>query len=75
VIFHWLLTVSRIPVVSGFPVNHVSAIPSSQRQGVMDCGHGLKGKAVVMDTSKVVVGTSQKGQAAVGCQPTRLGGE
>ena len=48
-----------------------SAIPSSQRQAVMDRGHSLNGEEVVMDTSKVVVGTSQKGEVAVGCQPIR----
>ena len=37
-----------------------SAIPSSQRQAVMDHGHSPKGEEVVMDTSQVVVGTSQK---------------
>jgi len=37
-----------------------SAIPSSQRQAVMDRGHSPKGEEVVMGTSQVVVGTSQK---------------
>jgi len=46
-----------------------SAIPSSQRQAVMDRGHSPNGEEVVMDTSQVVVGTSQKGEVAVGCQP------
>ena len=41
-----------------------SAIPSSQRQAVMDRGHSPNGEAVVMDTS-------QKGEEAVGCQPIR----
>jgi len=35
----------------------------------MDRGHSLNGEEVVMDTSQVVVGTSQKGEVAVGCQP------
>jgi len=48
-----------------------SAIPSSQRQAVMDRGQSPEGKEVVMDTSQVVVGTSQKGEEAVGCQPIR----
>jgi len=48
-----------------------SAIPSSQRQAVMNRGHSLNGEEVVMDTSQVVVGTSQKGGEAVGCQPIR----
>jgi len=46
-----------------------SAIPSSQRQAVMDCSQSPTGKEVVMDTSQVVVGTSQEGGEAVGCQP------
>ena len=36
--------------------------------------HGLSSpecKEVVVDTSQVVVGTSQKGEEAVGCQPMR----
>ena len=36
--------------------------------------HGLSSaefKEVVVDTSQVVVGTSQKGGEAVGCQPIR----
>jgi len=37
-----------------------SAIPSCQKQAVMDLGHSPNGKEVVMDTSQVVVGTSQK---------------
>ena len=49
-----------------------SAIPSSQRQAVMDRGHSPNGEEVVMDTSQVVVGTSQKGGEAVGGQPIRL---
>jgi len=48
-----------------------SAIPSSQRQAVMDRGHSPNGEEVVMDTSPVVVGTSQAGEEAVGCQPIR----
>jgi len=48
-----------------------SAIPSSQRQAVMDRGHSLNGEEVVVDTSQVVVSTSQKGGVAVGCQPIR----
>jgi len=47
------------------------AIPSSQRQAVIDCGHSPNGEEVVMDTSQVVVGTSQKSGEAVGCQPIR----
>jgi len=46
-----------------------SAIPSSQRQAVMDRGHSPNGEEVVVDTSQVVVGTSQKWGVAVGCQP------
>jgi len=38
---------------------------------VMDRGHSPNGEEVVMDTSKVVVGTSQKSRAALGCQPIR----
>jgi len=46
-----------------------SAILSSRRQAVMDRGHSPNGEEVVMDTSQVVVGTSQKSAEAVGCQP------
>jgi len=46
-----------------------SAIPSSQRQAVIDCGQSPNGEEVVMGTSPVVVGTSQKGGEAVGCRP------
>jgi len=35
----------------------------------MDRGHSLNGEEIVMDTSQVVVGTSQEGGEAVGCQP------
>jgi len=49
-----------------------SAIPSSQRQAVMDHGHSPNGEEVVMGTNPVVVGTSQKCRQAVGCQPIRL---
>jgi len=48
-----------------------SAIPSSQRQAMRDRGHSLNGEEVFMDTSQVVVGTSQKSGGAVGCQPIR----
>jgi len=48
-----------------------SAIPSSQRQAVMDSRHSPNGEEVVMDTSPVVVDTSQKSGEAVGCQPIR----
>jgi len=48
-----------------------SAIQSSQRQAVMDSGHSPEGEEVVLDTSQVVVGTSQKGEEVVGCQPIR----
>jgi len=45
-------------------------IPSSQRQTPMDQGlPSPECKEVVVDTSQVVVGTSQKGREAVGCQP------
>jgi len=44
-----------------------SAIPYSKRQAVMDRGHSLNGEEVVMDTSQVVVGTSQRSIEAVGC--------
>jgi len=37
-----------------------SAIPSSQRQAVMDCGHNPNGEEVVIYTSQIIVGTSQK---------------
>ena len=37
----------------------------------MDRGHSPNGEQVVMDTSQVVVGTSQKGGQAVGCLPIR----
>ena len=40
-----------------------------------DHGHCPKGEEVVMDTSLVVVGTSQKGEVAVGCKPIRPQGE
>ena len=36
-----------------------------------DRGHSPNGEEVVMDTSLVVVGTSQKSGEAVGCQPIR----
>jgi len=36
-----------------------------------DRRHSPKGKEVVMDTSQVVAGTSQKIGEAVGCQPIR----
>jgi len=48
-----------------------SAIPSSRRQAVMDRGQSPNGEEVVIDTSQVVVGTSQKVEEAVGCQPMR----
>jgi len=48
-----------------------SAIPSSQRQAVMDRGHSPNGEEVVMDTSQVVVGTSQRDGEAVACQRIR----
>jgi len=38
---------------------------------VRDRGHSPNGEEVVMDTSQVVVGTSQKSGEAVGCQPIR----
>jgi len=38
---------------------------------MMDRGHSPTGEEVVVDTSQVVVGTSQKGEEAVGCQPIR----
>jgi len=37
----------------------------------MDRGHSPNGEEVVMGTSQVVVGTSQKSREAVGCQPIR----
>ena len=49
-----------------------STIPSSQRHAVIDCGLSPTGEEVVMDTSQVVVGTCQKGEGALGCQPIRL---
>jgi len=48
-----------------------STIPSSQRQAVMAHGHSPKSEEVVMGTSQVVVGTSQKSGEAEGCQPIR----
>ena len=48
-----------------------SAIPFSQRQAVRDRGHGPNREEVVVDTSQVVVGTSQECEEAVGCQPIR----
>jgi len=38
---------------------------------VIDRGHSPNGEEVVMDTSQVVVGTSQQSGEAVGCQPIR----
>ena len=52
-----------------------SAIPSPQRQAVRDRSHSPNGEAVVMDTSQVVVGTSQKGGQAVGSQTIQPCGE
>ena len=53
-----------------------SAIPSSERQAPIACGlSSPEGEDVVVDTSQVVVGTSQKVEGAVGCLPTRPGGE
>jgi len=47
-----------------------SEIPSSQRQAPMDRGlSSPECKEVVVDSSQAVVGTSQKGGEAVGCQP------
>jgi len=40
-----------------------SAIPSSLQQAAMDRGQSPEGEEVVMDTSQVVVGTSQEGEA------------
>jgi len=37
----------------------------------MDRGHCPNGEEVVMDTGKVVVGTRQQSEEAVGCQPIR----
>ena len=37
----------------------------------MDRGHSPNGEEVVMDTSQVVVGTSQKSGEAVGYKPIR----
>jgi len=37
----------------------------------MDRSHCPNGEEVVVDTSQVVVGTSQEGEEAVGCQPMR----
>jgi len=37
----------------------------------MDRGHSPNGEEVVVDTSQVVVGTSEEGELAVGCQPIR----
>jgi len=37
----------------------------------MDRGLSPTGEEVVMDPSQVVVGTSQNGKEAVGCQPIR----
>jgi len=37
----------------------------------MDRGLSPNGDEVVMDTSQVVVGTSQKAEVAVACQPIR----
>ena len=37
----------------------------------MDRGQSPNGEEVVIDTSQVVVGTSQKVEEAVGCQPMR----
>jgi len=41
----------------------------------MDRGHSPNSEEVVMDSSQVVVGTSQKSGEAVGCQPIRPRGE
>jgi len=48
-----------------------SAIPSSQRQAVMDRGFSPTSEEVVGDTSQVVVGTSEESVEAVGCQLIR----
>ena len=37
----------------------------------MDRGLSPNSEEVVVDTSQVVVGTSQEGEDAVGCQPIR----
>ena len=37
----------------------------------MDRGHSPNSDELVMDSSQVVVGTSQKSKEAVGCQPIR----
>jgi len=37
----------------------------------MDRGLSPNSEEVVMDTIQVVVGTSQKGEVALGCQPIR----
>jgi len=39
---------------------------------MMNRGHSPNDEEVVMDTSPVVVGTSQKSGEAVECQPIRL---
>jgi len=44
-----------------------SAIPSSKRHAMMDRGLSPNSEELVMDTSQVVVGTSQEGEEAVGC--------
>jgi len=49
-----------------------SAIPSSQRQATMDHGQSPEGEELVMDTSQVIVGTSERGEEAVGCKLIRL---
>ena len=46
-----------------------SAIPSPQREAGRDGGRSPNSEEVVMDTSQVVLGTSQKSGEAVGCQP------
>jgi len=38
---------------------------------VIDSGHSPNGEEVVMDSSQVVVGTSQESGQAGGCQPIR----
>ena len=42
---------------------------------MMDRGNSPKGQEVVMDTSQVVMGTSQKGKVGVGCQPIQPCGD
>jgi len=37
----------------------------------MDHGHSPESEEVVIDPSQAVVGTSQEGEEAVGCQPIR----